>query len=1229
MCIYARVAIVSSLLILACPLAAEPLERIRDFETRYVLARGVGEKELAKNWRPVWKIEASADGSSFEMSGDENGNAIGAVYYGAVFAIPASVPRTVAVSFECQAFCASENRVPALGLEMLTLKGWQKLGESPDADVPYGRLTGGDKLFGQAFFGPVGDDATEWTSVTSRSIASAMRASRDGKMVVAIKMSTVHASSEEWVKLRNIRLETDTRPLAPTKREQRWPLKENRTLHTDEEIAIARQNCEEHESAEALRKGILAAAERWVALSDEEVLRRVPGADVPRAGNVHAEGCPVHGNEVYEGGSCYPWKLDWNKPLTITCPVGGEVYPTNDFYGTYTDPNKTFGDELKQDYADDGWGWIAPNGERYWLVGYACHWWWRNFVLPGVLNLSRAYVLTGEEKYAHKAALMLDKIATHYPDMDYESQSRYGSLTAGAYNGKILNLIWETFVLTDLAEAYDSIFPAIDADAELQRALGKSGEEIRANIETNLLQEGIDCVFSAHIRGNFGMHQSALITASVVREKGPTDEHIDWLMMNPGGSWSNEGMKYALYNFIYRDGMPFETSPGYCNLWVSKFTLMAEVLKKAGADFYENTKLKKMYDAPLEMISAGTQTPAEGDSGGWKGGRLGVDPNVYLPALREYQDPRYAAWLNQRSFDEKGGFLRYELLFGRTPTGMVQDALADYGVPTPVSRLLPGYGMAILNNRADDLAAAMYYGWKGGHGHWDSLNLHFFDTRGPLMPDTGYPDFMNAFIPGIFTWSKTTIAHNTATVDAKRQFGNTRGRLMEFISDGPLHLVTVDNPGVYPEIVERYMRTLLLVETGDSSGYLVDVFRISGGEQHDYSLHAGPGEFTILAGKFSEPRAKGTLAGPDVEIGQFYDDAVLGAPDYHGSFGGYAGSGFQHLFNVQEQQAGGGDVAVEWRPSHPDTTRTLRLHLTGQPGQQAILADAQISPVKYKHLLKYVIGRRAGDDLQSAYASVIEPYPSDGSPQVVSARRVDTANEAGVALHIERPEGSDIIYHSPASGTEVKLPGDVSFDGRFCFYHLGEAGGVSSVYAVGGTFSVKGEVQAQDETITGRVEAVDPDNETITVALHDAPADVPSLSGRTLLIENDDASFPYRITSAEQAEAGVVLHIAGQVMKSGYCRLAEYDAAETRLTSDSYMPFAGVYVGATVANEGLSSFYRVVEASTNGCRIEPGDTDPAAALQDADGDGIVNYWILDGGPGDRVRIDIAAHLPEQ
>jgi len=1203
--------------------SAADVQPLPGLETRFVLPRGTTPEGLAKNWRPVWKIETGADGSWFEASGDEQGNATGQVICGGVWRIPSPMPRTMTISFEFQALCVSENRVPVLSVHLLTAKAWDKLGKTPETASPWGTLAQGDRLFSGAMNTVFAEDVTEWRQVRTRNLAGALRAVRGGSVVTAVGFTTYHAGGEEWVKVRNIRIETNDAPLAPLKREQRWPLKEERTLRTDAEISLARANCEKHESARELRDGIVKECQRWLELSDAEVLRRIPAADVPRAGNVNANGCPVHGNEVYAGGSCYPWKLDFDKPFTIKCPAGGEVYPSNDFYATYADPARRFGDELKQDHADDGWGWVAPNGDRYWLVGYACHWWWYRLILPGMLNLSRAYLLTGEPQYAHKAALMLNRIADVYPEMDYENQSRYGSLTASAYNGKILNLIWETFTLTQVAEAYDNVFPAIDGDAELHALLGRSGEQIRANIETNLLQEGMDGVFAEHIRGNFGMHQSALITASVVREKAGIEEHVKWLLSNAGGRHSHEGMDYALYNLVYRDGMPFETSPGYCFLWVRKFTLMAEALKKAGVNFYEKARFRTMLDAPLDMVCARTQTPAEGDSGGWQGGALSVDPNVYVPALREYGDPRYAAWLKRMTLDEKGGFLRYELLFGESPARLVRDALARGAPPTPRSRLLPAYGMAILNNRADTLAAAIYYGYKGGHGHFDSLNLHLLDSKAPLMPDTGYPDFMNAFIPGIFTWSKTTIAHNTVTVDRRRQFGAARGRVIEMLADGDLHLATIDNPGVYPEIATRYMRTLLLVETGADSAYLVDLFRVSGGTQHDYSLHGAPGEFTIVSGRFGEPRDKGTLAGADVEVGEFYDDPVLGAADCRGPYSTYQGSGFQHLINVQLQQ-GAGDVVVEWRPSHPEPSRKLRLHLTGQPGQQAILCDAQVSPVKRKELMKYVIARRTGEELASAYASVIEPYAADGAPKVTAIARLETGAPDAIALRIERDQGADVVCHHPAGGKPVQLPGGVVFNGRFCFLRLDASGAVQQVRAVGGEVRIDGETRAQDRCVTGRVLSVDPARRTFIVALAGTPSDPGALADRTLLVENDLAAFPYRIKCARIVGERTEIEVADADMRSGHCRLKGWDAGEQRLRAANYLPFAGVLRGATATDEGFRHFHRITDASANGFRIEPGDADPAAEFADADGDGATDFWIVDGGPGDRVRIDLVA-----
>src|SRR6476659_7519602 len=88
------------------------------------------------------------------------------------------------------------------------------------------------------------------------------------------------------------------------------------------------------------------------------------------------------------------------------------------------------------------------------------------------------------------------------------------------------------------------------------------------------------------------------------------------------------------------------------------------------------------------------------------------------------------------------------------------------------SRVLDGYGQAILNNKKDSVGLSMFYGWRAGHGHFDRLHIDTFVAGAPVTPDLGYPDAMNDYVKGIYTWSKNTISHNTVTVDARKQTAN-------------------------------------------------------------------------------------------------------------------------------------------------------------------------------------------------------------------------------------------------------------------------------------------------------------------------------------------------------------------------------------------------------------------------------------------------------------------------
>ena len=302
----------------------------------------------------------------------------------------------------------------------------------------------------------------------------------------------------------------------------------------------------------------------------------------------------------------------------------------------------------------------------------------------------------------------------------------------------------------------------------------------------------------------------------------------------------------------------------------------------------------------------------------------------------------------------------------------------------------------------------MYYGQKHGHGHYDRLNFELFANGVPIMPDLGYPDAMNEFVPGIFTWSKNTISHNTVVVDAKRQIENVPGEVKLFADSSWARCVDVEAAGTYPQC-KSYRRAMIMVDAGPNQSYFVDIFTVNGGNEHDYSLHGPPGEFEMIGGKWSAP-AKGTLAGENVALGEIYDEPEMAKPTAKTSYTDYRGSGFQHLFNVQANE-GGGNWVAQFKDAK-DPHAMLRIRTLDQPGQKMMLADAHISPAKYPQIIKYLIARREGKDLASRFVSVIEPFKSE--PFIEGIEQIDLNHGGGVGLLVFKKDGtSDLVMYNP------------------------------------------------------------------------------------------------------------------------------------------------------------------------------------------------------------------------
>ena len=968
-------------------------------------------------------------------------------------------------------------------------------------------------------------------------------------------------------------------------RTPQWPLKERRTLFTDAAVDQARANVSKYPSAKAVAESWIRLADEWVTWDDQALMDLIPSAAVPRDWGVSSDpNCPECGKPIGDPNNKPGWIVDAKRPFKVQCPLCSSVFPTNDFDAYY---RSSFKEKVGWDtkYVDDGWGWTDPKtGEKYWFVAFANHWVVHGKLMNVMHALGRAHLITGDERYAHKALVLLHRFAEVYPEMDYGAQSRYGALMRAQgkdYPGKVVNHIWETDFVTALTEAYDACWDTIDRDAQLQRTTGKTGQEIRAFIEANLLEDAIDAYFQGKIRGNFGMHQSALAHLGIVRQHGEQEKWFDLLMNESSPSYPLLGLNFALHNVVFRDGFSLETSSHYNSLWVRKISEYASILQKTGRKPFEIPKLRRIYDAVLAMIVTRAHNPSIGDGGSVWGGIFQLDPASFQTAYRQYRDPRYLRYLFAMYGPPKdGGFTTFESLFHPPIVGEDSPTTMPTTHPAQPSRLLDGYGMGFLNNKADSVGVALYYGLIAGHGHFDRLHFELFASGHPMMPDLGYPDAMNDFVPGIYTWSKNTVAHNTVVVDASRQTENVPGTVEMFADGSFARVIDVSTKGTYPQC-ERYRRAMIMFDCGEDQAYFIDVFSVTGGKQHDYSLHGPPGTFEAIGGQWAaQPR--GTLAGEDVEVGQIYDNPKMAAADYKGGYSGYTGSGFQHFTNIRRHT--GGETIAQW--SHAkDPSAKLRIRVLDQPGQQLILASARVSPVKHPEELTYLIARRQGEGLDSRFVSVIEPFRDE--PLLESVRALPSERAGEVALEVRRRDGStDTITYDPQGRVNVRRR---------------DAAGRAA-----GRFAVARGTSAQ----TGSVVGVEAQRSEVRIRAS-APVEPHVFVGRVVHFENDLRRTAHPIVAARRDGDEIVL-TTGDDLLVGRARIEA--VGDNVLTTKTALPLAAIYRGVTLGNADFEPVARVES-------VEKGKVTLAAPVstesRPAGGDDV---WLINVGPGDTFEL---------
>ena len=425
------------------------------------------------------------------------------------------------------------------------------------------------------------------------------------------------------------------------------------------------------------------------------------------------------------------------------------------------------------------------------------------------------------------------------------------------------------------------------------------------------------------------------------------------------------GLIHQLQHDILSDGFHWERTPGYHFYTLMALTSAAAMLANAGVDIWHaelpaqmsddgrdlhraygpegNKCLKAAFDVPFYATLGNGDFSLLHDSGlvnlrgVWTWGPL------YELAYQAYGDPKYA-WLLTRiereyadwpgrkypqlpmSLQPPAGEWDFVLLKdARLPSGhfsLEEDcSISLAGVHRQGCTLLPVTGVSILRNRPEDATTSVQMFWgphSAGHQSPAALCLDLYANGHCLSASpqsAGYED------PLYLTWVRSTIAHNTVTVDGRPMFPydgdgdsiwqtdgarehDSDGVLELFQPEGLFKVCRASNETVYPGI--RLDRTLILTDH-----MVLDLFRVVGTSPHryDYAMH---------------------ILGTPTTTTEYLSPAP------------FRDAGYRHLENVRAIKAPAGVADLAWETAGGQ----LRAVVQAGDGSEFILVDDPVSEEK-------------------------------------------------------------------------------------------------------------------------------------------------------------------------------------------------------------------------------------------------------------------------------------------
>lgn len=480
----------------------------------------------------------------------------------------------------------------------------------------------------------------------------------------------------------------------------------------------------------------------WVADSWRDFLHRAdagvarPVALPPYNSNwYHWYVCPEHGNRLEQGRKIGEWQ--WEH----ICPVDQKVFR---------------GDRTRVETDYDGCAISRVHAD-----------------FAGMLrDCGIAYQVTGEVRYAKKAAEILLAYAEKYPDYPLHTTRNEAKIGGGRVGPQTLD---ESTWLIPVCQGADLIWATL-------------AREERQRVTDRLLRPAAREVILPH---RMAVHNIQCWKNSAVGLVGfliQDEELIRAAIDDP-----KSGFRVQVAKGVGEDGLWWEGAWGYHFYTMSALWPLAEASLNRGIDLYTGP-YRRMFDAPLALAMPDGVLPDFNDSGKVD---LNRQNSLYELAFARYGEREYVPILKAGGRKDLTA-----LLFGVDP-------LPEASVSEAVSANHPASGYAILTRGkgADATWLCLDYGpHGGGHGHPDKLGFVLYTGGAVLAPDAGITSY-GSRLHG--DWFRTTIAHNTLCIDGENQ-RPSEGTCLAFGSERGIDFVMADAGKIHDGV--RFVRTAMLVD---------------------------------------------------------------------------------------------------------------------------------------------------------------------------------------------------------------------------------------------------------------------------------------------------------------------------------------------------------------------------------------------------------------------------------